>query len=229
MGEERGERFLAAWTEWMGGGGGAANAARGTLQVGLDAATVLHMQQHRQEQHLQQQKEAQEYLQQEQHRRQCRQQLLEANPLLDDGSEDWLLVSFHWDYQKTILRVVRALRARGYLAWVDPEDGDGDDSALHKAVGRSEAMLYTVCQGYEDSTNCRATADHASAQGMDLIPLMMQRGFQPGNSWLGMLLGTRLWYATRNPLHLTLSPKRRTLDGVSTSVDIACESCMGLF
>lgn len=47
-------------------------------------------------------------------------------------------------------------------------------------------MLYGVCQAYDDSTDCRATAEYASTQGMDLIPLMMQQGFQrkpPRNSY----------------------------------------------
>ena len=54
------------------------------------------------------------------------------------------------------------------------------------AVDRSEVMLYGVCQAYDDSTDCRATAEYASTQGMDLIPLMMQQGFQrkpPRNSY----------------------------------------------
>jgi hypothetical protein len=37
-------------------------------------------------------------------------------------------------------------------------------------------------------------ANYAHQQELDMIPLMMQKGYSP-KGWLGLILGTRLWYA----------------------------------
>lgn len=44
---------------------------------------------------------------------------------------------------------------------------------------------------YTDLESCR---QYAQQQQKDMVPLMMEDGYRP-TSWLGMLLGTRLWYA----------------------------------
>jgi hypothetical protein len=37
-------------------------------------------------------------------------------------------------------------------------------------------------------------ANYAHQQELDMIPLMMQKDYSP-KGWLGLILGTRLWYA----------------------------------
>lgn len=41
---------------------------------------------------------------------------------------------------------------------------------------------------------CRLEAQYAHQQGVDMIPLMMQKDYSP-KGWLGLVLGSRLWYA----------------------------------
>jgi hypothetical protein len=41
---------------------------------------------------------------------------------------------------------------------------------------------------------CPAEANYAHQQELDMIPLMMQKGYKP-QGWLGLILGTRMWYA----------------------------------
>jgi hypothetical protein len=41
---------------------------------------------------------------------------------------------------------------------------------------------------------CHVEANYAYQQELDMIPLMMQKDYSP-KGWLGMLLGTRMWYA----------------------------------
>ena len=38
-------------------------------------------------------------------------------------------------------------------------------------------------------------ANYGHQQELDMIPLMMQKDYSP-KGWLGLILGTRLWYAT---------------------------------
>jgi uncharacterized membrane protein YgcG len=40
---------------------------------------------------------------------------------------------------------------------------------------------------------CRMEANYAHQQELDMIPLMMQKDYAP-KGWLGMILGTRMWY-----------------------------------
>ena len=44
------------------------------------------------------------------------------------------------------------------------------------------------------SADCRMEANYACQQELDLIPLMMTDGFKL-KGWLGLILGTRMWYA----------------------------------
>jgi hypothetical protein len=38
-------------------------------------------------------------------------------------------------------------------------------------------------------------ANYGHQQELDMIPLMMQKDYSP-KGWLGLILGTRMWYAT---------------------------------
>ena len=42
-------------------------------------------------------------------------------------------------------------------------------------------------------------ANYGHQQELDMIPLMMQKDYSP-KGWLGLILGTRLWYAMHSVL-----------------------------
>ena len=48
--------------------------------------------------------------------------------------------------------------------------------------------LYAVSLAYKESPNCRLEANYAHQQNLDMIPLLMQEGYQPAG-WLGLILG----------------------------------------
>ena len=106
-----------------------------------------------------------------------------------------VMMSYNWDHQNTILRVVVTLQARGYLVWVDTEQMKGstvDTMAL--AVEGSEVMLVGVSRAYKESSNCRMEAQYGLQKKKPLIPLMIVKGYE-ADGWLGLLLGTSMWYA----------------------------------
>ena len=73
-----------------------------------------------------------------------------------------VMVSYNWDHQEVILRVVASLQDRGYLVWVDTEQMKGatvDTMAL--AVEGSEVVLIGVSRAYKESSNCRMEAQYA--------------------------------------------------------------------
>jgi male-specific lethal 1 len=104
------------------------------------------------------------------------------------------MASYNWDPQDTILRWVTALQARGYTIWVDVEQMMGSTvDAMAEAVEGAEVMLIGVSRAYKESSNWRREAQYGMQRQKDMIPLMMQEGYQ-ADGWLGMLLGTKLWH-----------------------------------
>ena len=65
--------------------------------------------------------------------------------------------------------------------------------AMAKAVENSSVVLVCVSERYKESPNCRSEAEYAYQLRKDIIPLMMQRKYR-GDGWLGMLVGTKLWF-----------------------------------
>ena len=61
------------------------------------------------------------------------------------------------------------------------------------AVEDAEVVLIGVSRAYKESTNCRLEAQYAMQREVDTVPLMLVDGYQ-ADGWLGMLIGTRLWY-----------------------------------
>ena len=66
-----------------------------------------------------------------------------------------------------------------------------DSMAL--AVENAEVMLIGVSRHYKESTNCRLEAQYAMQREVPTIPLMLVDGYR-ADGWLGMLIGTRMWY-----------------------------------
>jgi hypothetical protein len=105
------------------------------------------------------------------------------------------MMSYNWDHQDTILRVVKALQLRGYRMWVDVEQMKGSTvDVMAAAVEDAEVMLIGVSRAYKESSNCRMEAQYAMQREVDTVPLMLVDGYQ-ADGWLGMLIGTRMWYA----------------------------------
>ena len=66
--------------------------------------------------------------------------------------------------------------------------------AMSLAIDEAAVMLYGVSLAYKESGNCRLEANYAHQQAVDMIPLMLERNYAP-RGWLGMILGTRIWFA----------------------------------
>eukprot|EP01052_Picozoa_sp_SAG31_P044090 SAG31_NODE_7566_length_1652_cov_1.643915_1_plen_305_part_00 len=64
---------------------------------------------------------------------------------------------------------------------------------MSEAVDNAALMLICVSLAYKESANCRLEANYGHQQEVEMIPLMMEHGYRP-TGWLGLILGTRLWY-----------------------------------
>ena len=56
--------------------------------------------------------------------------------------------------------------------------------AMSDAVDEAEVMLYGVSLVYKESGNCRLESNYAHQQGVDMIPLMMQKDYN-AKGWCG--------------------------------------------
>ena len=105
------------------------------------------------------------------------------------------MMSYNWDHQDVIVRVVGSLQSRGYLVWVDVEQMKGatvDTMAL--AVEGSAVVLIGVSRAYKESSNCRMECQYAHQKKKAIVPLKLTDGYE-ADGWLGLLLGSSLWYA----------------------------------
>ena len=109
-------------------------------------------------------------------------------------SGNHVMISYQWANQDVLIEVKNRLKASGYRVWMDLEQMGGSTlEAMAKAVENSSVVLVCVSQKYKESPNCRSEAEYAYQLRKDIIPLMMQRKYK-ADGWLGMLVGTKLWF-----------------------------------
>ena len=111
-----------------------------------------------------------------------------------ESTRNHVMISYQWDSQEVLIEVKNRLQASGYRVWMDLEQMRGSTlEAMAKAVENSSVVLVCVSERYKESPNCRSEAEYAYQLRKDIIPLMMQRKYR-GDGWLGMLVGTKLWF-----------------------------------
>ena len=111
-----------------------------------------------------------------------------------ESTGNHVMISYQWDSQEVLVEVKNRLQASGYRVWMDLEQMGGSTlEAMAKAVENSSVVLVCVSERYKESPNCRSEAEYAYQLRKDIIPLMMQRKYR-GDGWLGMLVGTKLWF-----------------------------------
>eukprot|EP01047_Picozoa_sp_COSAG01_P027718 COSAG01_NODE_1837_length_9083_cov_143.534617_2_plen_1123_part_00 len=110
------------------------------------------------------------------------------------AADEHIMLSYNWDCQAVIKRVHASLVRRGYTTWIDVEKMQGSTvEAMADAVECAAVMCYGISRAYKESTNCRLEAQYAFQREKDMVPLMVEEGYR-ADGWLGMLLGTRLYY-----------------------------------
>jgi hypothetical protein len=91
------------------------------------------------------------------------------------ASQSHVMMSYQWDSQSTVKRIVAELKRRQYLVWLDVECMQGSImDAMSAAIEGAAVVLYGVSERYKESANCRLELNYAVREEVDLIPLMMQ-------------------------------------------------------
>ena len=139
-----------------------------------------------------------------------------------ESTGNHVMISYQWDSQEVLVDVKNRLQASGYRVWMDLEQMGGSTlEAMAKAVEDSSVVLICVSERYKESPNCRSEAEYAYQLRKDIIPLMMQRKYR-GDGWLGMLVGTKLWFDFQNKLVLEQGVTKliRELGGRGKELDV---------
>ena len=139
-----------------------------------------------------------------------------------ESTGNHVMISYQWDSQEVLVEVKNRLQASGYRVWMDLEQMGGSTlEAMAKAVENSSVVLICVSERYKESPNCRSEAEYAYQLRKDIIPLMMQRKYR-GDGWLGMLVGTKLWFdfQSKHVLEQGVTKLIRELGGRGKELDV---------
>jgi len=69
-------------------------------------------------------------------------------------------------------------------------------------LDNSAVVIVDISPQYKESANCRLEGMYAMQRRLPLIPIMFQERYSP-TGWLGLLLGTSLWYKYTEEAHHT--------------------------
>lgn len=130
-----------------------------------------------------------------------------------------VMVSYSWAQQDVVLRLVAALKARGYNVWVDVESMRGSTiDAMALAVEQSAVVCVCMSKEYKESVNCRFEANYVVQQRVPYVCLMLQENYQP-NGWLGMMQGTHLYYEMHGDTLRDETAFEGTLERLTLAID----------
>nr|XP_054774382.1 uncharacterized protein LOC129282513 [Lytechinus pictus] len=122
------------------------------------------------------------------------------SPKIDIGSsrkpseDGHIMISYQWDSQKKVIQVKKYLEKQGYNVWMDVDKMQGNIlNSMALAVQNASVVLICATQKYSESQNCRTEAQYAYKQKKDIIPLMLEWGFEP-RDWLGALIGMEKYF-----------------------------------
>jgi len=110
------------------------------------------------------------------------------------------MISYCWSQQEEVKKIHGGLKRHGYEIWLDINHmavsgaGDGILEAMAAGVDSADVLVVCVSRQYSQSANCRLEAEYAHKRGKKLIFVMLQKDFTNPSGWLGLLLGTKLWY-----------------------------------
>jgi len=104
-----------------------------------------------------------------------------------------VMISYNWEQQPVMLKIRDALKSCGYNVWMDVDKIGGSTlQAMALAVENSAVILVGVSRKYKESANCRSEAEYAFQLKKNVIPIMLEKQYQP-DGWLGFVVGAKFW------------------------------------
>lgn len=116
------------------------------------------------------------------------------NPLIKNQTNSkHIMISYNRENRDLCLSIKKDLEKKGHKIWIDVHDIHGSSlEAMAKAIEESKGVLICMTEKYKMSSNCRLEAEYALQINKPIIPLIMQKNYQP-DGWLGLILGAKIY------------------------------------
>ncbi|KAH9261237.1 hypothetical protein BASA81_000941 [Batrachochytrium salamandrivorans] len=112
------------------------------------------------------------------------------------SSKPTIMISYNWKHQAQARLIHAILESQGYPVWRDEQNMKADImTAMADAVSKSTVVLVLVSPFYKESANCQMECQFAHNNNRKLIPVLVEPGYAfKADGWLGLLLGSKLYY-----------------------------------
>jgi len=105
-----------------------------------------------------------------------------------------VMISYNRDSRALCLKVKTALEESGYKVWMDTVNMHGDSlEAMAQAVENASVILMCVTEKYRASANCQGEAQYSFRCGKNIVPCIMQQGYESVGGWLGFIMGGKIF------------------------------------
>ncbi|KAH9260344.1 hypothetical protein BASA81_001514 [Batrachochytrium salamandrivorans] len=134
-----------------------------------------------------------------------------AAPITD--SKPTIMISYNWKHQAQARLIHAILESQGYPVWRDEQNMKADImTAMADAVSKSTVVLVLVSPFYRESANCQMECQFAHNNNRKLIPVLVEPGYVfKADGWLGLLLGSKLYYDVSGFHKAQMAPVIRNL------------------
>lgn len=109
------------------------------------------------------------------------------------------MISYQWDKQETVKKVVEGLKSRGIPC--DGMHGDINDS-MAEGVDNCKAIVCFMSDKYSSSKNCKRELTYADTQDKPIVPCMADPKPWKQTGWLGIITAGLLYINFRDDSNL---------------------------
>ena len=105
-----------------------------------------------------------------------------------------IMISYNSASRPTCLKIKTELEKQNFKVWIDVDEIHGSSlDSMAKAVEQAQCVLMCVTEKYRQSVNCKSEAEYASRLGKNIIPVIMEKGYDKVTGWLGIIMGAKIF------------------------------------
>ena len=109
-----------------------------------------------------------------------------VKPIKDNNEQKQVMISYNSASRDLCLKIKEELEKNNYKVWIDINEIHGSSlEAMARAVESSDYILMCITEKYRQSVNCQAEAQYSFKLKKKIIPLIMQKGMENVDGWLG--------------------------------------------
>lgn len=109
------------------------------------------------------------------------------------------MLSYQWDFQAEVQQIYDQLTSFGFKVWMDKAEMSGD---IYKKMSGAveEASVVVICMSskYQASKNCQREFEYAQVLNKKMIPIKLEKGFQPAGA-LGLITAGKFYINFTDP------------------------------